>query len=127
MRHSPAIAIAVADVLERQGAWLSRHAALSLATLTLLIGITSGFARELRSSAVERPSTAARCGSAEVDFHPFATAAGIRQLMAAAHALVTDGPDESGRFEVRFASDAGIRMLRASALVARVDGESRCQ
>jgi hypothetical protein len=131
--------------LERRGRWLSENATLTLATLVVFLGITAGFGYALH--AIHRKERAAAgdtaaasrggglggaietCAHAAVDFEPDASAAAIRRALRAAEAVVTYGPDEFGRYQLRLsggAQGAGVASLRASGVASSVGAYPEC-
>lgn len=129
--------------LERRGQWLSENATLTLVTLLVFLGITVGFGYSLHAIHVKEKALASdagvasrggigrmeTCAHAAVDFEPDASAAAIRGALRAAEAVVTYGPDEFGRYQLRLSGGtrgAGIAALRASSVVSSVTAYPEC-
>lgn len=133
--------------LEWCGLRLSAGARLTLITLLIFLGITSGFLYALhRVAGKEKQPTAgapsnvvhrgadiaainAVCAHIAVDFAPTATAGELKRLLRAADAVVLYGPDEFGRFQLRLADGPrgdGTEVLRGSTLVDRITPYPDC-
>lgn len=131
--------------LERRGRWLSQNATLTLTTLVVFLGITAGFGYSLQAIHQKQKTVASdaavasrgggiggaveTCAHAAVDFEPDASASNIRRALRAAEAVVTYGPDEFGRYQLRLsdgAQGAGVASLRASGVASSVSAYPEC-
>ncbi|MDH0373691.1 hypothetical protein N7340_18315 [Comamonas aquatica] len=98
-------------ILLKTSRWLSAHASFSLLTLMVLLGLLTGLwkARDAilgSSSSLSRSAAGqVQCAQATAAFMPGTTMTQLTALLTEEDAHLLYGPDEFGRYQLRFASD----------------------